>query len=259
MILSAHVKHTGNAVHKKVHSFVASAKPPRYNEYMKIKELFHTHQYKIIIGAPIIFLFLINAGAVMGAGNVFSFKAEKSAFVTVGENVPVHLLVTTKVPVNAVGGTVLFPHELLSIESIARSASVVDLWSEEPSFSNETGTLSLSGGVLPEHNENGLSGNVITVTFRARDAGKAVLSVKDGQLLAADGVGTNVISGSTPFTLFIRNADKPSPDVNDDGVLSVGDVNSLYLKTFRPYDARYDLNGDKKVSWADVMELISLL
>ena len=226
---------------------------------MKIKELFRAHQYKFIIGAPIIFLFLINAGAVMGSGNVFTFKAEKSAFVNVGENVPVHLLVTTKVPVNAIGGTVLFPTPLLSIESIARSASVVDLWSEEPSFSNETGILSLSGGILPEHSENGLAGNVITVTFRAREAGKAVLSVKDGQLLAADGIGTNVISGSTPFALYIRNADKPSPDINGDGVLSISDVNSLYLKTFRSYDARYDLNGDTKVSWADVTELISLL
>lgn len=226
---------------------------------MRIKEFFRTHQFKFIIGAPIIFLFLINAGAVMGAGNVFLLKTEKSAFVVVGENVPIHLLVTTKVPVNALGGTVLFPPKLLSIESIARSASVVDLWSEEPSFSNETGTLSLSGGVLPEHSENGLAGNVITMTFRAREAGKAVLSVKDGQLLAADGVGTNIISGSAPFSLYIREAGKPSPDVNSDGILSVSDVNSLYLRTFRPYDAKYDFNGDKKVGWPDVMELVSLL
>ena len=240
-------------------NFVAVPLRLSYNEFMKIKELFRAHQYKIIIGAPIIFLFLINAGAVIGAGNAFLLKAEKSAFVVVGENTPVHLLITTRVPVNAVGGTIVFPAELLSVESIARTASIIDLWAEEPSFSNETGTLHLSGGIIPDDAEKGLEGNVITVTFRARGEGKAVITVKDGQLLAADGEGTNVISGSTPLTLYIRSAGKPSPDVNGDGVFSVNDVNSLYLRTFRFYDAKYDFNGDKKVNWPDVMELVSLL
>lgn len=226
---------------------------------MKLKQLFRAHQYKIIIGAPIIFLFLINAGAVMGAGNVFLFKAEKSTFVVIGENVPIHLLVATKVPVNAIGGTVVFPGELLSVESIARNTSIIDLWAEEPSFSNEAGMLHLSGGIVPDDTEQGLEGNVITITFRAHREGKAIISMKDGQLLAADGEGTNVISGSVPLMLYIRPAGKPSPDVNGDGVLSVSDINSLYLRTFRSYDAKYDFNGDKKVSWPDVMELIMLL
>jgi hypothetical protein len=226
---------------------------------MKLKQLFRAHQYKIIIGAPIIFLFLINAGAVMGAGNVFLFKTDKTAFVVMGENIPVHLLITTRVPVNAIGGTIVFPFELLSVDSIARSSSIIDLWAEEPNFSNEVGTLHLSGGIVPDDTEKGLEGNVITVTFRAREVGKAIISMKDGQLLAADGVGTNVLTGSTPLTLYIRAAGKPSPDINGDGVLSVNDVNSLYLRTFRFYDARYDLNGDKKVNWPDVIELVSLL
>lgn len=226
---------------------------------MKIRELFREHHYKIIIGAPIIFLFLINAGSVIGAGNMFVFKAEKSAFVIVGENVPVHLLVTTRVPVNAVGGTIVFPPVLVSVDSIARSSSIIDLWSEEPAFSNEAGTLHLSGGIVPDETDKGLQGNVITITFRAREVGKAVVSIKDGQLLAADGEGTNVLSGNTPLTLHIRSAGKPSPDVNGDGILSINDVNSLYLKTFRSYDAKYDFNGDKKVSWPDVTELITLL
>lgn len=230
-----------------------------YNEFMKIKELFRAHRYKVIIGAPIIFLFLINAGSVIGAGNAFLFKAERSAFVIVGENVPVHLLIATRVPVNAVGGTIVFPPELLSVESIARSASIIDLWAEEPSFSNELGMLHLSGGIVPDDTEKGLEGNVITITFRAQAEGKAIISMKDGQLLAADGEGTNVLSGGTPLTLYVRAAGKPSPDVNGDGIFSVNDINSLYLRTFRFYDAKYDFNGDKKVNWPDVMELVSLL
>lgn len=226
---------------------------------MKLKQLFRVHQYKIIIGAPIIFLFLINAGSVMGAGNAFFFKTEKTAFVTIGENVPIHVMVTTKVPVNAVGGTIVFPTELLSVESIARSSSIIDLWAEEPIFSNTEGTLGFSGGVLPDETTKGLDGSVITITFRARELGKATISMKDGQLLAADGEGTNVLSGSTPLTLYVRSAGQPSPDVNGDGVFTISDINSLYLRTFRFYDAKYDFNGDGRVNWPDVMELIVLL
>lgn len=226
---------------------------------MKFKAIFRTHQYKIILGAPIIFLLLINSAEVIGGGNIFLFTSEKTAFPVVGENTHVRLDITTKAQINAVGGTVVFPSEILAIDSIARDTSIIDLWAEEPTFSNVDGTLHLSGGIVPKETTTGDHGTVLTITFRVLKSGKATISLKDGQILAANGEGTNIYSGSNALTLYTRDQGRPSPDINDDGVLSLNDVNTLYLKTFRTYDGRYDLNGDAKVNWNDVKFLISLL
>ena len=94
------------------------------------------------------------------------------------------------------------------------------------------------------------------INFKVLKEGKATIGIKDGQILANNGEGTNVISGSNILTLYARDAGKASLDINDDGALSIADVNTLYLRTFRAYDSRYDLNGDSKINWADVKILI---
>ena len=67
------------------------------------------------------------------------------------------------------------------------------------------------------------------------------------------------ISGANTLTFYVRAHGAASPDINADGVLSLSDVNSLYLKTFRAYDAKYDVNGDGKVDWNDVRVVLGLL
>lgn len=226
---------------------------------MIFKDVFEQHRYKIMFSAPIIFLLLFNSASVIGAGNIFFFTPEKTIFPVVGENVRIALNVTTKLQINAVGGTIVFPKEFVTIDTFSREGSVIDLWAEEPTFSNINGTMHLSGGIIPTNTKDGGHGTVVVVSFRTLKMGKATISIKDGQLLAANGEGTNIISGSNSLTLYIRDQGKTSPDVNEDGTLSIADMNTLYLKTFRGYDARYDLNDDKKVSWADVKLLIELM
>jgi hypothetical protein len=226
---------------------------------MIFKEVFEQHRYKFILSAPVIFLLLINTVGVAGSGNIFFFTPEKTIFAVTGENVHIALNIDTKLPINAVGGTVVFPPEFLAIDTFSRDTSIIDLWAEEPTFSNENGTLHLSGGIVPKETKDGDHGTVLVASFRALKAGKAAISMKDGQLLAANGEGTNIITGSNVLTLYIHDQGKISPDMNGDGVLSISDVNTLYLKTFRAYNPRYDLNGDGKVSWADVKMLIELM
>lgn len=226
---------------------------------MIFKEVFQEHRYKIMLGAPIIFLLLFNSAGVIGSGNIFFFAPEKTIFPVVGENIRVALNVATKLPINAVGGTIIFPPEFLAVDTFSRESSIIDLWAEEPIFSNENGTFHFSGGIIPKSTKDGDHGMILVTTFRALKAGKTTISMKDGQLLAANGEGTNIISGSNVLTLYIRDQGKVSPDVNEDGTLSIADINALYLKTFRSYDAHYDLNGDGKVSWADVKLLIELM
>lgn len=210
------------------------------------------------MSAPIIFLVLANTTGALGMGNVFLFGVEEGAFPLTGDQVQITVTVNTKTPINAVGGTVVFPPENLEIVSISRIISVVDLWSEEPEFSNALGTLHFSGGIVGAESTKPLTGNILTITMRIKKEGKATVTMRDTQLLASNGEGTNIISGSGVLALYAHNPSVASPDVNGDGTLTIADANTLYLKTFRTYDAHYDLNNDGKVSWADVKFLIGL-
>jgi hypothetical protein len=224
-----------------------------------IKKLIASHPRKIIIGTPIIFLIIVNlTGALTPGNNFFSFTAQ-SNFIVVGSEVPVTLLLSAKTPINAVGGTITFPPEALNVVSTSRITSIIDLWAEEPSYSNTNGTLHFSGGILGGRGSEGIQGTLIVVNFNVINEGKMTLTLENGQILANDGKGTNVISGSKTLTIYAHKPGAASPDVNRDGVLSVADVDTLYWKTFRSYNAAYDLNGDRKVNWGDVSQLIGLL
>jgi hypothetical protein len=222
------------------------------------KNFFVAHQYKLILGAPIIFLVIINSTGALGLGNVFLFSTEAKNFSVVGDGISVNLAVFTKTPVNAIGGTIVFPPDTLRVESISRVSSAIDLWAEEPFYSNEDGIIIFAGGIVGTKTETPIRGDVLTVNFRVLKEGKLTLAIRDGQLLANDGDGTNVISGSNTLSLYAHDAGKASPDTNGDGVLSIADVNTLYLKTFREYDEQFDLNSDMKVNWLDVKLLIGL-
>ncbi len=226
---------------------------------MKPKLFFRSHKRKIVAGAPIIFLLLLGSSGILAGGNTLTLNTD-SIFVSTNDEVLVTLNLSTKTPINAAGGTVTFPPELLAISTLSRSASIIDLWSEEPVTSNETGTVRFSGGIIgPKVGSSGNRGPVFTLNLRALKEGKATIRVKDGELLANDGSGSNQISSTGVLTLYIRASGRPTPDINSDGELTIADVNSLYIKTFRSYDERYDINGDGKVDWTDVRTLISLL
>jgi hypothetical protein len=222
------------------------------------KNFFKNHQYKIILGAPIIFLVIINSSSMIGDGNIFFFTNSSSGFITVGDEAEITLSLRTASPINAVGATVTITPDVLEMASLSRISSVIDLWSEEPSYDKEKNSLHFSGGVLGEKSEAPLNGEVFRIHLRALAPGIATVAMKDGELLASNGEGTNIISGSNVLKLYIRSTGSPSPDINQDNTLSISDVNLLYLKTFRTYDARYDLNTDGRVSFADVRMLLNL-
>ena len=232
----------------------------RYDELMNITHIARTHRKKIYYGAPIIFLLLLGTTSTLAAGNAFLFGAQSTRFPSVGDAIPVVLEVSTKTSINAVGGTIVFAPDIIVADSVTRSSSIIDLWSEEPVISNQSGTIHFSGGIVGTNvSEGGSHGPVFVVNFHAVKSGKVVVGLKDGELLANNGEGTNVLSGANTLTFYVRAQGAASPDMNADGVLSLSDVNSLYLKTFRAYDAKYDVNSDGKVDWSDVKVVLGLL
>ena len=70
---------------------------------------------------------------------------------SVGKTFTVNLLVSSgEQALNAVGGEVFFSPEVLSVVSVSKEQSVVNLWVSEPSFSNTAGSISFLYGP-PSH------------------------------------------------------------------------------------------------------------
>lgn len=103
---------------------------------------------------------------------------------------------------NAVSGVLSFPASLLEVTSVSKTGSVVNLWVQEPTFSNAGGTVSFEGVVL-NPGYTGSNGTVITVTFRATANGVANLRFTSGTVLANDGQGTNILTalGTGGYTI----------------------------------------------------------
>lgn len=132
---------------------------------------------------------------------------------TTGQTFSVQVLVNTAgTPVNAADGTVSFNPRELSVVSVGRSASIFNLWTAEPSFSNSAGTVSFSGGVPTGY--TGSNGSVMTITFKSLTSGAARVQISGGSVLAADGRGTNVLTNMTGGTYTLSAVTtQPAPEI----------------------------------------------
>jgi len=114
-------------------------------------------------------------------------------------------------PINAAEGTLSFNTNELSVVAVNRTNSIFNLWVAEPTFSNTAGTISFSGGVPSGY--TGRVGSVLSVTFRAINAGSPRVSFTNGSVLANDGRGTNVLTAMNGGTFTIQAASAaPEPE-----------------------------------------------
>lgn len=133
-----------------------------------------------------------------------------SGSVTQGETVTVNVLVgSSDQAMNAASGIVAFPSDKLEVLSVSKAGSVATLWVQEPSFSNSVGTVSFEGVVL-NPGFTGASGKIVTITFRGKSEGVAKLSFSSGSVLANDGQGTEILTGSSGATLTVQKASSAS-------------------------------------------------
>ncbi|NVN97346.1 hypothetical protein HXX01_03910 [Candidatus Nomurabacteria bacterium] len=110
----------------------------------------------------------------------------------VGDTINVKVYVgTDSKSVNAISANIKFSNDVLSLSSISKSGSIINLWAQEPSFSNGDGVASFEGVVLNGYTGN--SGEAVTLVFRAKAAGTAKLSFNNASILANDGNGTEVL------------------------------------------------------------------
>ena len=133
---------------------------------------------------------------VYAVGNIFSVSV---------------LMNTDGSSVNAADGQITFNPRELQVVSATRASSIFNLWTEEPAYSNTNGTISFGGGSPSGY--KGSAGNIITITFRALGAGTPKVSFKNGSILAADGMGTNILTSMSGGTYTVSApTDNPEPE-----------------------------------------------
>ena len=124
-----------------------------------------------------------------------TFFAERSFTVAVQVASPDQAL-------NAVQGVLSFPAKQLQVLSVSTAGSIMNFWVQDPIFSNQDGTVNFAGIVVNPGYE-GPSATVFTITFAAAAPGPAAVSFTSGSVLANDGKGTAILSGTTGATFTI--------------------------------------------------------
>ena len=160
----------------------------------------------------ITFLALLALAASVQAATLRLDPAQQGA--AVGESFLV--IVTLDTPaqaINALEGTLTYPAELLKVKSISTGGTLVGIWVEEPHLVSGQAQVSWSGGVL-KPGFQGSGGRIFSVTFTALAAGSGTIRLATGAVLAADGEGTNVLTGLNHTAVSVSGKGQtPAPEV----------------------------------------------
>lgn len=121
---------------------------------------------------------------------------------SVGQHISVQLYVTdNNGQINAVGAELLFSKDTLEITSVDLKGTFIDFWVDEPTYSNASGTLLLSGVKFNGTTER--KSKIATINFKVKKLGHAYVSFNEGQVLANDGFGTDVTKNLNKLTFEI--------------------------------------------------------
>ncbi len=145
----------------------------------------------------------------------FAFAANlyinpSSGSLEVGQKITLQLMVSADQSINAISSLISVPTSIFTIESVSKNSSILNFWVTEPSFSSANGTINLEGVTLGGYSAG--NGNIVTITLKAKSVGTDSIVIKNGQILANDGQGTNVTGSLNGGTFTIKPAAiKPAP------------------------------------------------
>jgi hypothetical protein len=202
---------------------------------------------------------------------------EKATHV-LGDAFETTIIVRSDEPVNVFSGKISFNKDVLEVERIDYNTSIADLWAEEPWYANGDGTIGFAGGTT---RPGGFTGEdtLMRIRFKTIRTGDAGLHLFEERILRHDGLGSEAGSVTTSIdALFTVEPEKlaletkaeeagaessviilkeqNARDLNDDGEYSFKDV-SVFMVHLGAQNLRSDLNGDDKVSIADLSILLN--
>lgn len=193
----------------------------------------------------------------------------ESAHVSVGQTITFDVIVASPIPVNVFTGEVVFDSDTFAVSAITYNTSIADLWVNEPWYSRSDNSVYFAGGTTVRGGFVG-QGRLLSVTLEAVQPGNVDVALQNVRILKHDGIGSDAdvapslesvftATGSTSleyrapqdrFSGVTVATEAPSPDLNNDGVVSFLDIGTL-LRNLGSDDPRYDLNQDGNVNTRD--------
>ncbi|MBI5153078.1 MAG: hypothetical protein HZA36_01315 [Parcubacteria group bacterium] len=162
------------------------------------------------------FIFL-HAYGVNAAEDISLFISPSRDTVYVGDIVSVRIMVSSPdKDVNAVSGVLSYPKDILEFVSISKVGSRIVIWPEEPSL-RSVGRVGFEG-VIINPVFRGKNGTVLTVKFKARSVGEAMVDIGSGTVLANDGVGTDVLSVARGALFTVLPPRSPQTPLQQEGI-----------------------------------------
>jgi hypothetical protein len=122
---------------------------------------------------------------------------------------------STNQAMNAVSGTVSVPSDMFDVLGVSNSGSIVNFWVQEPVKQGSGATFE---GVVLNPGYTGSAGKIATITMRAKKAGTGSLSFVSASILANDGKGTNLLSGTRGGSYTVQEGTVPKPAPVDEPV-----------------------------------------
>ena len=142
----------------------------------------------ISIVLSVVYLSIFNQ--VFAASNLSLVSEVQTA--GIGQQFSVSLLLDTEENINAAQGIVSFSPSVLQMVSVDNGSSIFNFWVEDPTISNDVGTMSFVGG--SSKIVNGKKLKILTMKFKAVGIGNSNIKFSNGVVTADDGLGTNVLS-----------------------------------------------------------------
>jgi len=137
-------------------------------------------------------------GAYSAATFYFSPSSVK---VNIGQTTTVSLFVSSPdQAMNSAGATIVLPESYVEAVSVSKSGSLLTTWTEDPAISGST--IKFSGG-LPTPGYIGGGAKILSFEIRGLKEGTGLITLNQAKILANDGQGTNIISGSATSTVTV--------------------------------------------------------
>lgn len=168
------------------------------------------------------------------------------------------IVASTDQAMNATQGVVSFPKDKLEAVSLSKTGSIINLWIQEPSFSDSGGTVNFEGIVL-NPGFTGSNGKIISILFRVKSAGNGELSFSSGSVLANDGKGTNILSslGNAKFVLTEKKEVEIAPSPPPIKVSEPPSAPEITSTTHPDSEKWYAIN-DAEFSWLLTEDITAL-
>ncbi len=149
---------------------------------------------------------LISVSHAQGSASLLLSPSAGSYDVGKSFNVKVAVNSGGGVGINAADGLIKFDPSFLTVTKVSDLGSIFKLWTTDPTYSNSAGTVSFGGGSPGAY--KGSAGTVFTISFSSKKIGDTKVSFSSGNVLAADGKGTNILSGLGKANYSITEAKK---------------------------------------------------